>query len=83
MVDYEYKVVSIPRTFSIKYDEDAGVAVANYLTELINNLSEEGWEFYRADGFSAAQTPGCIASLLGAQPHFQNYNVATFRKVKP
>lgn len=82
MSNYEYKVISIPRTFAIKYGDDAGIAVADYLTSLINEMAQDDWEFYRADGFSAAQTPGCFASLFGAQPHFQNYNVATFKKLK-
>lgn len=79
---FEYKMIPVPRTMSVKSGEDMTKVIADFLTDLVNNMSKEGWEFYRTDSYSIAQLPGCLGSLCGQKAVYENYNVACFRKPK-
>jgi len=79
---YEYKMVQIPPSISIKAKDARGQEAAWYLQEIINTLAGQGWEFYRIDTVGVVQNPGCLGSLFGASKVFYSYYVVSFRKEK-
>lgn len=79
---YEYKMVQVPPTISVKEKEHQGNEAAYYLQSITNHWAAQGWEFYRVDSVGVVTKPGCLASLLGAKQTLTEYFVITFRKSK-
>lgn len=79
---YEYKMIQIPRTITVKAKELQGNEAADYLQSLTNQLAAEGWEFFRVDEIGVEVEPGCLASLLGVNKTLIRYYVVTFRRPK-
>jgi len=79
---YEYKMVQIPPSISIKAKDARGQEAAWYLQEIINTLAGQGWEFYRIDTVGVVQNPGCLGSLFGASKVFFTYYVVSFKREK-
>lgn len=81
-MEYEYEMIPIPKIMSVKYGEDLAESLAEFLANITNKMSNDGWEFYRADNYVMASTPGCFASLFGAKAEMAEYSVACFRRAK-
>ena len=83
---YEYKMIQIPRTITVKAKELQGNEAADYLQSLTNQLAAEGREFFRVDEIGVEVEPGCLASLLalllGVKKTLIRYYVVTFRRPK-
>jgi hypothetical protein len=77
---YEYMMVQIPPTISVKEKDVRGNEAAHYLQSLANEQASQGWEFYRVDSVGVVSQPGCLASLLGAKQTLIEYYVVTFRR---
>lgn len=76
---YDFKMVQLPKTFTLK--QDTGKEIAAYLEKVAEDMSAQGWEFYRVDTVGVSVQPGCFATLFGARETMTNYNVVTFRKL--
>lgn len=76
---FEYTMVQVPANFAVR-----GVAhgneAAQFLQNVVNQYSVQGWEFYRVDRLGIVSQPGCVASLLGARQSLVEYSVVTFRR---
>jgi len=79
---YEYKMMQIPPTITVKAKDERGNEAAYYLQSLANEQAGQGWEFYRVDTVGVVSQPGCLASLLGAKQVMVEYYVVTFRREK-
>jgi methylphosphotriester-DNA--protein-cysteine methyltransferase len=79
---YEYRMVQIPPTITVKASEHQGNEAAQYLQAVANEQAAQGWEFYRVDTVGVLSKPGCLASLLGGKAAVIEYFVVTFRKQK-
>lgn len=77
---YQYKTVSVAQQLVCKRGLDLGETLAEYIQEQIEDMAEEGWEYYRADTFQVAETPGCLYSIFGGSVKAANFNVLIFRK---
>lgn len=77
---FQYMMVQIPPTISVKQKEHTGKEAAFYLQTIANEHASKGWEFYRTDTIGVVTNPGCLASLLGAKQTLLEYYVVTFRK---
>jgi hypothetical protein len=63
MAQYQYKVV--PFIGSIKGNQGAD-AVAQQLSDAINQYAADGWEFHQMGDVNIRINPGCLASFFGA-----------------
>lgn len=73
-------MVQVPPTISIKGKEHKGTEAAGYMESAVNQMADQGWEFYRVDSVGVQLQPGCLGSLLGQKTAEQLYYVITFRK---
>ncbi len=76
---YDYKMVQVPPTISIRSRDYKGGEAAGYLEEIVSQWSKTGWEFYRVDSLGVQVRAGCLASLFGQGTTQQTYYVITFR----
>ncbi|NPV10439.1 MAG: hypothetical protein HPY57_01425 [Ignavibacteria bacterium] len=79
-----YKVIPLPRNvtimrklFEARLPEDI---TAGYVEKIINDMAQQGWEFYRADECTIVERPGCLGSLLGRRESAYTYNMLVFRR---
>ncbi len=79
---FEYKMISVPKNIAVNNGKDLGLALAEYVQNEVNKMSDDGWEFYRADSYSVSELPGCLSILCGQSPKSEIYNLLTFRKEK-
>jgi hypothetical protein len=82
-MEYQYKMIQLPRNIAVKAKEKRGQEAAIYLQGVADEQAQQGWEFYRIDTFGVVTQPGCLAALFGAKETYINYYVATFRKELP
>ena len=78
---FEYKILPVSRHMST-CNKDLGGALATTISEAINKMSENGWEYYRADTFNIAEAQGCLAALFGEKQKIETYNLLIFRRKK-
>jgi hypothetical protein len=76
---YQYKMVQVPPSISIKSKDYRGGEAAGYLEQIVKQWSELGWEFYRMDALGVQIQAGCLASLFGQGVQERTYYVMTFR----
>lgn len=76
---YQYKMVQVPPSISVRSKDYKGGEAAGYLEEIVGQLSPLGWEFYRVDAIGVQIQAGCLASLFGQTPQERTYYVITFR----
>ncbi len=76
MQTYEYKVVPAPvRGEKVKGIKGTDARFAHKLTELMNALAREGWEYQRADSLPCEERTGLTRSLTVTQ-----LNLLVFRR---
>jgi hypothetical protein len=76
---YQYKMVQVPPSISIRSKDYKGGEAAGYLEEIVTQWSQLGWEFYRVDAIGVQIQAGCLASLFGQSAQERTYYVITFR----
>ncbi len=79
-----YKVIAIPRDigimrkmFSAKLPEEIA---AGYIEQIINDMAQHGWEYYRADECTIVERPGCFGMIFGRKEEAYTYNMLVFRR---
>ncbi|MDT8447499.1 MAG: DUF4177 domain-containing protein [bacterium] len=77
---YQYKMKQLPAKLTASPGQSKDHIAAEFLEQLVNEMSEQGWEFDRLDPFTVEKPVGCFASLNGAKSQALIYNIATFRK---
>jgi hypothetical protein len=77
MSNYSYKVV--PFLGKVKSGQGASV-VSNQLQNVIDQYSNEGWEFYSLSSTNIEVAPGCLAALFGAKASYVTFDQIIFRK---
>lgn len=79
---YKYKCVQIPMdiTVSLKAKSKPTEYAAVYLEGVINDMANEGWEFYRIDMMAVNEKAGCFAALSGKKDASYEVGVITFRR---
>ena len=75
---YEYRMVQIPPTITVK--DVFGNEAAIYLQSIVNQQASQGWEFIRVDTIGINIPSGCLARLFGSQSTTLQYYVVTFRR---
>ena len=78
--NYDFKMVQLPQTFVLQ--KDTGKEIAAYLEKLSQEMSAQGWQFYRVDSVGVAVQPGCAGAMTGVKQTMNYYNVVTFRREK-
>lgn len=79
-MSYKYKMVQVPPMISVKEKEHKGTEAATYMESVVNQMADQGWDFYRVDSIGVQLQPGCLAGLLGKKAAEGLYYVITFRK---
>jgi len=80
-MEYAYKFVPISQWLTKKQGEDTMEdALARYISGIVEEEIEDGWEYYRTDSYKICEQPGCLASFFGAKEIFADYNLLVFRK---
>lgn len=79
--NYDFKMIQLPQTFVLQ--KDTGKEIAVYLEKLSQDMSAQGWQFYRIDQVGVAVAPGCLGAMSGVKQTMTYYNVVTFRRDKP
>jgi hypothetical protein len=77
MAGYVYKMVQIPPEIEITKKEKGNEA-ASYLEQVVNQMADQGWEFYRVDQVGVTVYGGCLSA--GKPKSQATYYVVTFRK---
>jgi len=77
---YQYKMVQVPPNIQVQAKNHKGNEAAAYLAKIVNENSQDGWEFYRVDTIGVSVQPGCIAALLGQKSALTTYYVVSLRK---
>jgi len=77
MPKYSYKVV--PFIGQIKSGQNAG-EVSKQLQLVIDQVTQEGWEFYQLTNTNIEVQPGCIASFFGSTVSYVTFDQVIFRK---
>jgi len=77
---YEYRMLQVPPTISIKMKEAKGQEAAVYLQTIVRENAQDGWEFFRVDTIGVQVKPGCLGSMFGASTATVTSYVITFRR---
>lgn len=80
MPGFEYRMIQVPPTITVKAKEFRGNEAAMYLQDLANQQAGEGWEFFRVDEIGVVTQPGCLMSFIGKRSELFTYYVVTFRR---
>ncbi|HET8579742.1 MAG TPA: hypothetical protein VFL31_01985 [Nitrospiraceae bacterium] len=83
MPDLEYRV--IPFIGVIRggfFSQENATTVANQLEKLINEGSQQGWEFFRIDPVQIHVSPGCLGSLFGQKEAYIRFDQVIFKRTK-
>ena len=78
---YEYKCVPAPMRLIVKNEKDMGNAVSSF-SELINQNTAGGWEFYSMEEITCEATGGCLAKFFNLEREKVRYNMLVFRREK-
>jgi len=62
--------------------QNAGT-VSKQLQSLINQHSQQGWEFHSTTKVGVEVAPGCLASLFGATMSYITFDQVIFRRARP
>ena len=73
-----YKV--IPFHPVVKSNKNAVSEIAIQQEKIINDMSEENWEYVGMDSITTIVQNGCIAGLLGNPQSLTNVQTLVFRK---
>ena len=76
---YEYKCVPAPMRLIVKNEKDMDNAVRNF-SELINQNTAGGWEFYSMEEIICEVTGGCLASFFMLRHETVRHNMLVFRR---
>ncbi len=76
---FTYKTVQLPKTIQVTA-KNRDTAAADMLQNVINQYSQQGWEFYRVDTVTTVQPPGCLGAFTGQREVYETLNVVIFRK---
>lgn len=61
-------------------NQSPGRTLAAQLQDLLNDHEERGWVFQRIDTVRVFLTPGCLASIFGAQTQQREYDIVIFKR---
>lgn len=75
---YEYKVISGQITVDYKKNETFEIA----LEKILNNMQEQGWEFYTPGTITEFVSPGCLGVLFGKPGEIRSHQTFIFRRKK-
>lgn len=78
-MSYKYKMIQVAPNIEVS-GAAKGNEAAVYLENIVNEMTSEGWEYYRVDPIGLTVRPGCLASLIGHRAYNVEYYVVTFRK---
>jgi len=77
---FEYRMLQIPPRIEVKLKDAKGNEAAYYLSTIVNQEAQQGWEFFRVDSLGVKMKPGCLAGIFGAGETDRMYYVVTFRR---
>lgn len=75
---YEYKVVSGQIVPNYKKKE----TFESCLEKLLNEQTQEGWEFYSQGAITEMVSPGCLGMLFGQRDTLIEHQTFIFRRKK-
>jgi hypothetical protein len=56
-------MVQVPPAIAVKEKEHRGTEAATYMESVVNQMAQQGWEFYRVDSIGVQLKPGCLAGV--------------------
>gem|GEM_PF-2224928 len=65
------------------FSSENAETVSRQLQSLINQYSQQGWEFHNIAKVDIEVTPGCLASLFGAKTSYITFDQVVFRRSRP
>ena len=80
VMPYEYKMIQLPPNVEVGTGQKH-TGAARYLENVVNEMAEDEWEFYRIDSIGVTERPGCLGALFGAKQEIVLYYVITFRRI--
>jgi hypothetical protein len=84
VIEEDYLVVPfIGRINTGFFSAENAETVSRQLQSLINQHSQQGWEFHSITKVGVEVAPGCLASLFGAKTSHITFDQAIFRRVSP
>ncbi|TXD32086.1 hypothetical protein FRC96_19010 [Lujinxingia vulgaris] len=78
---WQYHPVPFEATHELKKTFEQ--AAAEQFSRLLNQMADQGWEYYRMDHYSVRENPGCLAIFSGSSPTVKTFDVAIFRRPSP
>lgn len=79
---YEYKMVPLSKYLSVREGKSLSEALATLVEEIVEEMSNKGWEYYRSDSYTMQENIGCLSELFGKKAEECTYNLLVFRKEK-
>jgi hypothetical protein len=80
MAHYEYLVVPFMGQLKGGFiNVENARKVSDQLQAVINQYTQNGWEYYSIDKVDIQITPGCLAALFGAKVSFITFDQVIFR----
>jgi hypothetical protein len=84
VINGDYLVIPfIGRIKSGFFSNENAETVSRQLQSLINQYSQQGWEFHNIAKIDIEVTPGCLASLFGAKTSYITFDQVIFRRARP
>ncbi len=80
MPTFQYKVMPFIGQVG-EGDKHGATKVAAQLQKLIDEMTGQGWEFYRIDQVQIAVRPGCLSAFLGGRTNYISFDMVTFRRL--
>ncbi len=84
MADWDYKVMALPRHFTVNGGQPRGPGVpervAAFVEEKMKKEAREGWEFYRIDSVHVVEPPSWFGRLTGQNETTTAFNLLIFRR---
>ena len=65
------------------FSSENAETVSRQLQSLINQYSQQGWEFHNIAKVDIEVNPGCLASLFGAKTSYVTFDQVVFRRARP
>lgn len=80
-MNFEYFVVPFfDQAVAGQFTDAAAKQGCETLSNVLNRLAKQGWEYYRSEEVVAHVSPGCLASLFGQRPAAYRYKQLVFRR---
>lgn len=73
---YKYKMVQIPPCITVTVKENRSGIAAEYLENVVNEWSSQGWDFHRVDVIGIEEKFG----MFSHKKRYSHYYVICFRK---